>query len=132
MTRSPRTIGTATTIGDAWDVLRSLEVRHLPVVNDDGELVGIVSDRDFASPPGPPLMNELLGPGAPSFDAPVATIMTGAPLAVEPGDAVEDAIDLIIENKVGAVPVVGPDGEVVGIVSYLDILRQGRAEGASP
>jgi CBS domain-containing membrane protein len=52
--------------------------------------------------------------------------MTGEPIAVDCADEVEDAIDLMLENKVGAVPVVGLEGEVVGIVSYLDILRDMR------
>jgi acetoin utilization protein AcuB len=123
MTASPVTIRETTSIGQAWDQLRALEIRHLPVVNADGELVGIVSDRDFVTPPVPPLMVELLGSPAASLDAPVSTIMTGAPIAVEPDDDVDDAIDLMLENKLGAVPVVGPDGEVAGIVSYLDVLR---------
>ena len=123
MTASPVTVRDSTTIGQAWEVLRTLDIRHLPVVNGEGELVGIVSDRDFASPPAPPLMTELLGTPAQSLDAPVSTIMTGEPISVEYGDEVEDALDLMVENKVGAVPVVGPEGEVVGIVSYLDILR---------
>lgn len=133
MTRSPRTVGTGTTIGEAWDVLRALEVRHLPVVNDDRELVGILSDRDFASSPAPPFIAELLGNATPSLDAPVSTLMTGAPLTVEPDDDVADAIDLMVENKVGALPVIGREGEVLGIVSYLDILRSLReSAGASP
>ena len=49
--------------------------------------------------------------------------MTAEPISVDCADEVEDAIDVMIENKLGAVPVVGLEGEVVGIVSYLDILR---------
>jgi acetoin utilization protein AcuB len=120
---SPVTVRESTTIGQAWELLRTLDIRHLPVVNGEGELVGIVGDRDFASPPAPPLMTDLLGARAESLDAPVSTIMTGEPISVDYGVEVEDAIDLMVENKVGAIPVVGPEGEVVGIVSYLDILR---------
>lgn len=123
MTTSPITVRQTTTVGQAWDALRALDIRHLPVVNADGELVGIVSDRDFATPPAPPLMAELLGTGAGSLDAPVGSIMTGSPISVEPDDDIDDAIDLMVENKVGAIPVVDPEGAVVGIVSYLDIIR---------
>jgi CBS domain-containing protein len=101
MTASPVTVRETTTVGQAWDALRSLDIRHLPVVNADGELVGIVSDRDFTTPPGPPLMAELLGTGAGSLAAPV-----------------------------GAIPVVDAEGAVVGIVSYLDIIRAMRGRPA--
>lgn len=124
MTPTPVSVTTRTTIRQAWDALQSLDVRHLPVVNEDRELVGIVSDRDFGAPPAPPAMEQLLGSPRRSPDAPVATIMTGAPLSVEPDDDLAEVIDLMLENKVGAVPVVSPEGRVVGIVSYLDILRR--------
>ena len=58
MTASPLTVRESTTIGQAREMLRTLDIRHLPVVNADGELVGIVSDRDFATPPSPALMTE--------------------------------------------------------------------------
>ena len=136
MTASPLTVRDDTTVGEAWETLKRLDVRHLPVVNADGELVGIVSDRDFGTPPTPPLMAELLGTHLTPLDASISTIMTGTPLSVEPGDDVEDAIDVMVENKVGAVPVVDHEGRVVGIVSYLDVLRELRAqtegEEASP
>jgi PAS domain-containing protein len=45
MTENPRTIGVNVPIGDAAEVLESTEVRHLPVVSDEGDLVGMLSDR---------------------------------------------------------------------------------------
>lgn len=124
MTASPTSIGTRATVGEAWDALQSLAVRHLPIVNHDRELVGIVSDRDFAAPPVPALMTKLLGQAPPPLDAPVTTIMTAEPLCVEQDDDVDEVIDLMVENKVGAIPVVTPEGQVIGIVSYLDLLRK--------
>jgi CBS-domain-containing membrane protein len=48
MTQSPTTVTPTTTIAEAWDLMRELDVRHLPVV--DGEaLVGMVSDRDLGN-----------------------------------------------------------------------------------
>jgi len=131
MTGAPRVIRERASIREAWDVLRALEVRHLPVVNVEGELIGIVSDRDFAVPPSPPLMDELIGSRRIELDAPVSTIMTGAPVSLEPDDNLAEAIDMMIENRVGALPVVGPEGEVIGIVSYLDILRNLREQAAT-
>lgn len=47
MTESPATIGPAWTIRSAVRLLQTLDVRHLPVVNEQGELVGMLSDRDL-------------------------------------------------------------------------------------
>ena len=123
-TTSPVSIDTRTTVSEAWDALQALEVRHLPVINEDRELVGIVSDRDFGTAPSPRLMTELLGESEPSPRSPVTTIMTAEPLAVEQDAEVDEVIDLMLENKVGAIPVVTPENQVIGIVSYLDILRK--------
>ena len=55
---------------------------------------------------------------------PVARVMTPEVVTVGPDDDVEDLVDLMLENRVGAVPVVeGAAGRVVGIVSYVDLLR---------
>jgi CBS domain-containing protein len=129
MTRRPRTITSSTTVGEAWDVLSTLELRHLPVTNADCELVGVVSDSDFWTRPAPALLT-----GAPDHrpaprDALVSTIMTGVPISVEPDDSVDDVVDLMIETKTGALTVLGPYDNVVGVVSYIDILRSLR-EGA--
>ena len=123
MTTAPVVVRESASIGEAWDLLRTLDIRHLPVVNSDRELVGILSDRDFVTPPAPPLMSELIGNRTASLDAPVSSIMTGAPISIDRDDDVRDAMELMVEHKIGAVPVVGPEGQVVGIVSYLDVLR---------
>jgi acetoin utilization protein AcuB len=123
MTAEPASVRLDTPISRAWEVLRDLDVRHLPVVNQDRELVGILSDRDLAVAPLPPLETELLGPDRHRLDQPVSTIMSADVLAVEVEDDVTEAIDLMVENKVGAVPVVDPERHVVGIISYLDVLR---------
>jgi acetoin utilization protein AcuB len=123
MTSSPLSVSIRTSIRQAWEALESQDVRHLPVINEDRELVGMLSDRDFRGrPPGP--LTDVLGPGQPSASAPVAAIMTAEPFAVEQDDSIQDVIELMVENKIGAVPVTTPEGHVIGIVSYLDLLRK--------
>jgi acetoin utilization protein AcuB len=124
MTRGPAVVTAQATVADAWDALRSLDVRHLPVVNEEQELVGIVSDRDLSAPPVSPLMDQLLGPPVPKLDAPVAAVMSASPLSVGADDDVREVVELMIDNKIGAVPVVDPEGKIVGIVSYLDVLKK--------
>jgi acetoin utilization protein AcuB len=120
MTPSPRTIRVSTTIGQALEILQSLDVRHLPVVNADREVVGMVSDRDFR---GLPIPNLYQGSHIP-LRAPVSEIMSSDVISVEEETAVKELIDLMIDNKLGAVPVVDGDDVLVGIVSYVDLLRE--------
>lgn len=58
------------------------------------------------------------------LDSPVSEIMSSDVISV-PGDAgLTDVIDLIVESKVGAIPVVDPKSNaLVGIVSYIDVLK---------
>jgi acetoin utilization protein AcuB len=125
MTTNPHTARTTTTIFDAMSTLENEQIRHLPVVQE-GELVGIVSDRDLLRFSHMALVKD---PDAARtrLQLPLAEIMSGEPEHVGPDDDIDDAIDLMIENRVGALPVVDEaEGRLVGIVSYVDILRAAR------
>lgn len=124
MTPNPATVTPQSRVAHAWDLMRELDVRHVPVVQD-GVLVGMLSDRDVAHidvarllavDEADALRREVV--------APVVTIMRSDVIFVEPDTDVKDVVELLIENKIGAVPVVRPETrEVVGIVSYIDALR---------
>jgi acetoin utilization protein AcuB len=122
MTQEPATIDVRASIRAAMRKLQELDVRHLPVV-EDGSLAGIVSDRDLRE-----VTSRLLAEGTPDvarvLNAPVGDLMSSDVLSVDPETELDDVIDLMIEHRVGAVPVVAPGTEdLVGIVSYVDILR---------
>jgi acetoin utilization protein AcuB len=127
------------TVAQAWQTLRGLGVRQVPVVDDFQRLVGLVSDHDLSPPPWDPTERDPRGePAAPSLDAPVAALMGGAAhLFVDEDDDLDAVVDLMLENNLSVVPVVDPQVKVVGIVSYLDVLRillarQGRPDIAIP
>jgi CBS domain-containing protein len=124
MTPNPVTVDLNASTGDAWDIMRENEIRHVPVV-DGGVLVGMLSDRDLA----PVDVGRILAfDGATAARAelarPVIDRMSIDVVSVHPETDVSDVIDLLLEARIGAVPVVRPDRrEIVGIVSYVDILR---------
>jgi acetoin utilization protein AcuB len=128
MSDEPVLVSDTATLEDAWELLQNLDVRHLPVVNGARELVGVLSDRDFAARPRPNPETEIVGPSRLEMDRPVVTIMSSNVLSVTPEDEVEEVIDLMLDNKIGSVPVINPEGRVVGIVSYLDLLRTWEGE----
>lgn len=102
--------------------LIDLDVRHLPIVSD-GELVGIISDRDLRE-----VTSRLVAEGETEInrvlDRPISDLMSADVLSVDPETELEEVVDLMIEHRVGALPVVSPGtDELVGIVSYVDVLR---------
>jgi CBS domain-containing protein len=124
MTANPATVTPQTPIAEAWDLMRELDVRHLPVV--DGEtLVGMLSDRDLGNLD---VIRMLTEEGADALrrqlSRPVLQLMSTDVVAAEPEAEVSELVTLLLEHKVGAIPVVTPDTrQIVGIVSYIDVLR---------
>lgn len=124
MTANPTCIAASAKVRDAVDMLSSLEVRHLPVVNDDNEVVGMLSDRDLRALQIPDVtQGEVVGRVQRALDATVSSLMSSDVLAVGPEADVQDVVDLMLDHKVGAVPVVDGDGGLVGIISYMDVLK---------
>jgi acetoin utilization protein AcuB len=124
MTPNPVTVTTKASLAEVWDLMREGNIRHVPVV-EGGALVGMVSDRDLA-----PLdvARVLTTEGADALkrelSTPVVDIMSADVIFVEAEADLGEVVDLMLESKVGAIPVVRPETrEVVGIVSYIDVLR---------
>lgn len=104
------------------------DIRHLPVV-DDGQLVGIISDRDlkgfvWSFQNTFTQADEDRWPSTKIFE-----IMHTDPVSVDPDSEVKDVLDIMVDNKIGAVLVVhGDDSQkLLGIVSYIDVLRYARS-----
>lgn len=123
MTEKPVSITAMTTVGEAARTLDSLSVRHLPVVNEDAELIGMISDRDLRGDAGGGGATEDLVTSAPPLSTQIVDIMSSDVVQASPDDDLKVLAELMLDNKVGAVPVVDNDGLLVGIVSYVDILR---------
>ena len=85
-------------------------------------LVGIVTDRDIRSFLSDGLLTDLDAREKRLANS-VAAIMTPEPVFVAPDDDLQDAVELLMEQKFGAIPVVDEAEGLVGIVSYVDVLR---------
>ena len=121
MTNNPVTIMASETIGQADELMSENNIRQIPVV-DGRELIGIVTDRDIRSFLSDALLAD---PDAreKALKTGVGDIMTREPLFVAPDDDLQEAVELLIEHKYGAIPVVDEAEGLVGIVSYVDVLR---------
>jgi acetoin utilization protein AcuB len=121
MTNNPLTITADETIGQADELMSENNIRQIPVI-EGHELVGIVTDRDIRSFLSHALMaNPDLREKA--LHTEVREIMTTEPLFLTPDDDLDEAVEMLIEEKFGALPVVDEAEGLVGIVSYVDVLR---------
>lgn len=113
-----------TSLRAGLEVMDREEIRHLPVVDDEGvlgvlskhylqNLVTLATDREE--------YENLLEQSIESF---LATRFTKARdvIVARPDDGLRKAIDLLLDHKLTALPVVDDDREVVGVISYVDVL----------
>ena len=124
MTSPAMTVTPETSFQDALKLMRDHKFRRIPVVDHEGKLVGIVSERDLlhASPsPATSLsvweVNYLL------WKLKVADIMTHHVITIAPDAPIEDAANLMVTRKIGGLPVVDNAGHVVGVITETDIFK---------
>jgi acetoin utilization protein AcuB len=122
MTENPMTATERMSVAEAIGLLYELDFRHLPVVRGT-ELVGIVSDRDlrtFTVSDDDDAMEAMENARSSS----IGSFMNTDPVKVDPETNVRDIVDLMLLHRVGAIPVCDLDtGDLLGIVSYVDLLR---------
>ena len=122
MTPNPETLDSKNTLLDAVLMLRRLELRHIPIL-EDGRLIGVLTDRDV----GRVAPSMLMGLSPQDYnrvfeDTPVAKVMTRNLLSTTPEAPLEEAVHLLYNHKVGCLPVL-EDGRLVGIITVADMLR---------
>ena len=118
------TINLAAPLSEALALMREHDVRRLPVVIDTGELRGIITQGDIRG------ADILRAAGMDPFDianalrqVKVYEVMREDPLTVTPETGLREAAMLMIENKIGGLPVVNGGGQVVGIITESDLFE---------
>ncbi len=114
-----------TTVLDASDNMRRSNVRQFPVIDDDGMLIGIVSDRDIRDAmPSKYLSGDMVHDKANNLlTLKVKDIMSVDPLVTAPDETVETVAAILLQNKIGALPVVDNGNALVGIITEVDVFR---------
>jgi len=125
MTRQVVTVGPATSVKHAAELMVDRGFAALPVVDDRGALVGIVAEADVLRDrlPADPLLHvRRAGPGAAAPPTLVGAVMTREVRTVEPTWDLSDVARLIVDASLRSVPVLD-DQALVGILSRRDVLR---------
>jgi CBS domain-containing protein len=126
MRPDPLTLSVTDKLDIADDLMRLGRIRHLPVV-DGSRLVGIVSQRDLLRAAVSSLLEmDRASERAWLRSIRVGTVMTSHVFTVPPWVPVQTAVEIMLDQKIGCLPVVD-DGKLVGLLTESDCLRQLRA-----
>jgi len=123
MTRPVTTFRQEMTVGAAVKAMRARKMRHAPVVDDKGALVGIVTDRDLRNVIlEPAVQEELAALGRTLRTRTVKDVMTWGPMTVKPETTIREAAQIMHANKIGALPVIDR-GRIAGMLTGSDVLK---------
>ena len=124
MTRNPVLCSPDLPVNDAFDLMKKERIRRLPVVDKNGKLVGIVSDKDLlrVSPSPATTLSAYEIPYLLS-KVKAGDVMTKQVITVSEDTPIEDAARIMVDNKIGGLPVVDENDIVVGIITETDIFK---------
>jgi len=123
MTRNPLTLRQDDLLRQAVEVVMVRRIRHIPVLDEKGSLVGIVTDRDVQGT----LPSPLSAAAPEEYEAllettPLARIMTKTVITVGADDLAAEAVETLLADRIDGLPVL-EDGRLVGIFTVRDALR---------
>lgn len=112
------------TLATVKEIFDALHVHHVLVV-EDGQLIGVVSDRDLWRALSPYIDSIVeTARDVATLNKRVHHVMSRKPLTLGPEASVSAAVDLMLTHRISCVPVVDPAQRPLGIVSWRDILKQ--------
>jgi len=124
MTPNPITVNEDVSMHEALRLMRERRIRRLPVLDRGGRLVGIVSEKDllYASPsPATSLsvfeINYLVA------QIKVGQLMTRKVITVSDDTPLEEAARIMVDNKIGGLPVLDRAGKLAGIITETDLFK---------
>jgi acetoin utilization protein AcuB len=123
MTENPFTAGPDMPLRQAVSLMRDRKIRHLPVVEEGGRLVGILTDRDVRHAAlVPALAEHLTWEQRRLKSLRVRDVMTWSVVTTQPEATLAQAGLTMFQRRIGSLPVV-EDGKLVGILTETDVLR---------
>lgn len=124
MTADPLCVTRDASLKDAHDLMRSKNIRHIPVIDDKGELVGMLTQKIMIAK----VMGLMAQYGATALERKekqilIADIMATDFAAVAPQQSLKDVADFFVSNRHGCMPVVDESNKLKGILTSSDFVR---------
>ena len=130
MVKNPATLDIDAPFRKVAELFLAKRIRHLPVLDKEKKLVGIISQRDLNQVAAPRRTLE----GEYIYDTDILDrfilqrIMVKEVAALKADDTLSKALELLIDRKIGCIPIIDHDNRVIGILSYIDVLQAVRNE----
>lgn len=118
MSSKPCSIDAGKTVAYAAKMMRDEDVGLAPIVDGD-RLVGTLTDRDIAV--------RVVAEGKDPEATSVRDVASGSPVTVEPGQDLDEALQLMAKHQVRRLPVVEQGGQLVGVLAQADVAREAGA-----
>jgi CBS domain-containing protein len=123
MTRKIVTLSEQDVLNTAEYGMHRMRFRHLPVVDGNGRLLGILSHSDLLHAASSPLSDKEAERNELILQQPVQRVMQREVLTIQPGDSLIQAGKVLWESKIGCLPVVDAEGALVGMLTKSDFIR---------
>jgi acetoin utilization protein AcuB len=122
MTSKPITIRADKSLRAALELMHEAQIKHLPVISQQNHLIGVLSDRDCRYALNSPfILRERWQDEELTRTVQVRSVMSPAPIVVEPQMAADEAARLMLQHRIGCLPVMRGES-LVGIVTRSDML----------
>ena len=122
---SPRVLSIPPTMGirEAFFKMKENAIRHLPIVDENNTLIGIISDRELRRPNWVDEAQDISHVYYLDNSMLVSDVMITNIHVVHTYDTLNKAVSLLLDNHIGAAPVLDKTGTLVGMLSSIDLLR---------
>jgi len=113
MSHAPITVRDDTDYWSAFEIMQEKDLHHIPVVNENSAVVGILTRRDL----------KIAAMHFKEASVEVSEVMHNPVVTITPGELLAEAANQMIDNRIGGLPVLDTGGQVVGILTETDLLR---------
>ncbi len=122
---SPRVLSVPPAMGirEAFFKMKENAIRHLPIVDENNTLIGIISDRELRRPNWVDEAQDISHVYYLDNSMLVSDVMITKVHVVHTYDTLSKAVSLLLDNHIGAAPVLDKTGTLVGMLSSIDLLR---------
>jgi CBS domain-containing protein len=121
MTREPYTLGPDSNLAEARQLMAEHHIRHIPVLSNDGSLVGLVSQRDVLAAEDSSVVSSQQAIDATDRYVALSSVMTSPVQTVDERDSLRGTAIILQKSKVGCLPVLR-EGKLVGIITDTDFV----------
>ncbi len=122
ITKEVVTVSPEASVKEAFYLMKAMGIRHLPVIKN-GSLKGIVTDRDLRRPKISDIFKTWDELYKLNDEIAVEDVMVTPVLTIQEKATIKDAATLMVQKRIGAIPVTDAKGTLVGIITESDILR---------